>query len=781
MLRLIHRAQAEARFERPDGMPRLLHELLCARGIDSLDAAEQFLNPSIDQLHDPLLLGGMNDALSLIHRARSTGGVVCVFGDYDVDGVCATAILAVTLRQMGIDARSYIPSRHEEGYGLSDAAVEEIANWAQLLITVDCGITALDQVSLAQAHGMQVVVTDHHQPPEQLPDCAVINPLLDGYPFPSLCGAGVAWKVAMALDERIAMGYIDLAALATVADLVPLTQENRVIVSLGLHEMRKAPRPGVKALMDIAGVQQDTVDAGRIAYQMAPRLNAGGRLGDARRSMDLLTANALEKAVPLAEELEQENTERRAVEQQILEEAFAQMQGFDFANHRSIVLHGANWNVGVIGLAASRLVEKYHLPTVMLSGEGETLHGSCRSVPGVDIHEALSACESLLVRFGGHKQAAGLTIESSQLDAFRTALDRFITQSADPICFVPGEAYDLDAMLQDVDEHLVELLQRLEPFGMGNPGPLLLSTAKVDQVQTVGKQHDHLQLRLSDQNAQRRAIGFRMAANAPDVGETRRILYRPKLNTWNGHTSVQLELRALMPPEHEQALAQFAAQSDALLQSFLTQRLYNRAYAPNLGETIGNGDEQSALNRMMQSPCGTLLVFTDYDRLGAFLRNAQAVGGADRFDLMMGCWPKGELPQNAVCYAPIGQLPKGYSQLYCADAPCSLIPDRPPNCHQGSGAAWTKMVPDTDALRTLYRMLRDLASRPSYLKTIQGLVQSLEADGMLHGIQIATGLTILHDLKLIELSIDPPAMNLLPMHKCDPAGSPIYQYLHSIK
>ena len=386
MLRYERRLEAPTRFPRPEGMSPALHALLCARGVASAEDARAFLNPGPESLHDPFLLSDMARATARIRAALDAGETICVYGDYDVDGVSASAILCGYLKDRGADARVYLPSRHSEGYGLNEGAVRQIAGWAGLMVTVDCGVTSVELVALSKSLGLDVIVTDHHQPAEALPDCPVVNPLLAGYPFPHLCGAGVAWKLVQALSGDMAMDRVDIAALATVADVVPLTGENRIIVRLGLDAINARPRPGIAALIDAAGLSDKPVTSTSVAFQLAPRLNAGGRLGSAMRSLALVTETDPERAASQAMALEAENTRRRQVEAEILAEAEEMLKGFDFAAHRALILRGKGWNTGVIGLAASRLVEAYHYPVVLLSDDGEKLTGSCRSIEGVDIH-----------------------------------------------------------------------------------------------------------------------------------------------------------------------------------------------------------------------------------------------------------------------------------------------------------------------------------------------------------------------------------------------------------
>ena len=470
MRRKTQRGEAAASWARSEGMSELMHELLVRRGISSAEEAERFLHPAREQLHDPMLLSDMAEAVALIRTTRDEMRPVWVYGDYDVDGVSACAILSQALVLFGMDARTYIPSRHREGYGLNEAAVREIAREAgcpekrALLVTVDCGISCAKEVALAKELGLDVIVTDHHRPGDLLPECPVVNPLLKGYPFGYLCGAGVAFKLSCALlGWETASRFLDLAALATVADIVPLVDENRVLVFLGLQAINEHPRPGLQALIHSAGLRGRTISAGNIGFQLGPRLNASGRLGDARRALRLLTGTETGELNRIAQELEDENTERKQVEKRIVEEAHALMTHYDLLEHKILLLKGEGWNSGVIGLAASRLVSEYHYPTILLSAENGVCTGSCRSIPAVDIYAALCTCADLMIRFGGHRQAAGLTIEEKHVPELIERLDAYLREHTRPEDYIPEAEYDLELPLTLLYD---EEMQRAQADGL---------------------------------------------------------------------------------------------------------------------------------------------------------------------------------------------------------------------------------------------------------------------------------------------------------------------------
>lgn len=529
------------------GIPQRLLELLVDRGVDTQQKIDLYLHPKPDHLHDPMLMQDMNKAVEVIQDAIARNEEIVIFGDYDVDGVSATAILLTYLRKQGAKVGYYIPDRHGEGYGLNIAAVEQIATHAKLLITVDCGITCVEEVARAKALGMRVIVTDHHQLGPELPCCeAVLNPLLGNYPFRRLCGAGVAFKLVQALGGMDALESLwELAALATIADIVPLMGENRVIVTYGLKYMAKTRRPGLTALMESASVESRNVSAADVAFRMAPRINAGGRLALASRGVELLTTRKIDTAREIAAELDQDNTKRREIEIDIFNQADAlTRREIDFCRDRAIVVCGEGWNPGVIGLAASRLVEKYKWPTILLAQDGDVCVGSARSIPGVDIHKAMSTCRDLFVRFGGHAQAAGLTIERKNVDEFKRRLTKAILEQSAPEAFIPTEEYDLELELHEVTEELIDAFSSMQPTGFGNPAPVFcLRGVNTADVRQIGKEGAHLRMRLVSGSEMRNAIGFRMGERAKNMPEVIEAVVGLSINQWQDKRSVQCEIR----------------------------------------------------------------------------------------------------------------------------------------------------------------------------------------------------------------------------------------------
>lgn len=553
----------------------LLAALLYRRGVETSAQADAFLHPSLASLHSPALLGGMAAALALLAQARAEGWPTVVYGDYDVDGVCAAALLTEALRAYGLPAAPHVPLR-AEGYGLNLPAVEKLAGEYRLLITVDLGMTNAAEIERAQALGMRVIVTDHHQPGLlSCPADAVVNPLLNGYPFPRLCGTGVAYKLATALlGEAVAMQWLDLAALATVADIVPLLDENRVLVAHGLPRM--LARPGLAALAQVAGLTPPlSTDA--LGYQLAPRLNAAGRIADANAGVRLLLTRDPAEAERLARELNAANAERKRVEAETTAEAALQAEAHDFVGCRVLFVRGAGWHTGVVGLVAGRLNHRFGVPVCALSEENGVLHGSLRGVRGVNLARCLQTCDDLLTRYGGHEMAAGVTLPAENDQAFRLRLEHAVRLSADPEAFVPVQEYDLPLAFSAVDGALLDQLSQLAPFGCGNPAPVFLTPhAQLMRRRAVGAQGAHLQVSLRHEDRLLDGIAFGMGALAGRLPDAVDAAYTLARETYQGRQTIQCHVEALRPSPAAQAAALACAPEEsyhtALLRALLAEQ-----------------------------------------------------------------------------------------------------------------------------------------------------------------------------------------------------------------
>ena len=534
------------------GLPGWLSALLRARGVDTEEKARRFLSPSAEDLHDPFLLPGMEKAVALLKDAIARGKTIAVYGDYDADGVCACSILMEALHEEGASLAYYIPSRHTEGYGLNAEAVRALAEKCSLLVTVDCGITSVEETALARELGLTVIITDHHQPPEVLPDADVVmDPLLGSYPCPWLCGAGVALKLCQALQGPAgAEKRLDLAALATVADIVPLLGENRYIVREGMRRIETSSRPGLQALLKSSGLSMP-LKSDDLAYRLAPRINAAGRLGDAKLGVHLLLTPDPAKAEHIAGLLEQANRERQSLEREMTARAETQLADSDLSAAHVLLVSGEGWNPGLVGLTAGRLCEKYHLPAVALSIRGETASGSCRSIPGVNIYRMLTACADLLEHFGGHEQAAGLTVRTGNIPLLQERLEEVIAGTAPAECFLPSREYDLAVPFSAWTPDTLALLDQLEPTGCGNPAPLfLLESAEIQSLRRVGRDGSHLKLTLLDaEGALVDGIAFSQGEAAETGCMRLDLLYRPFLNEFRGRRTIEARIAAINPAE----------------------------------------------------------------------------------------------------------------------------------------------------------------------------------------------------------------------------------------
>lgn len=537
----------------PEAYPAWFAALLRARGIRSEAEARAFLSPSLAGLHDPFLMPDMAKAADLLREAVRRRDLVLVWGDYDADGVCSAAILLETLQELGALAKFHLPDRRREGYGLNADGVRKAAEaGVKLLVTVDCGISSVQEAALAKSLGMTVIITDHHELPETLPEAdAVLNPLLGGYPFPRLCGAGVALKIAQALQGLPGVEKrLDLAAIATVADIVPLQGENRVIVAEGLKRIASSPRPGLQALVRAAGLTPP-ITAMDLAFRLGPRLNAAGRLEGAAQAVTLLTRAQEPVAGQMAAKLDDLNAARQKQEMALVTAAQEQLaRDFSPERDRVLVVAGEGWNPGLIGLAAGRLCKQYTLPAIVLSvREDGTAVGSCRSIPGVHIFALLSRCADLLVRFGGHAQAAGLTVEISALPALKSRLNGILLEETDPSVFVPSAEYDLVRQAGSWTEQDLRLLDQLEPTGCGNPPPVFLQPgAGLVSGRRVGSEGAHWKLRLRDADGfEVDGIAFNLGPDSERIGPRFDALYVPVRNTFGGRTRIEARIEAVSP------------------------------------------------------------------------------------------------------------------------------------------------------------------------------------------------------------------------------------------
>jgi single-stranded-DNA-specific exonuclease len=564
-----HDADRIARLEQAAGISPIVAQLLISRGVYDHEQARTFLDVKLTGLRDPDLLPGASEAADRIHAAVRSRRKIVVYGDYDADGMTGTAILFSCLKLLGADVSYYVPNRMEEGYGLSCEALQTLAErGASLVVSVDCGITSVEQAALCRELGLELIVTDHHEFSSQLPAAAaIVHPRLPGhrYPFGGLCGAGVALKVAWAICQRASeakrvseplrnflMSAVGLAAIGTVADIVPLLDENRILVRHGLNSLRAAPPLGLAVLMKVAGLsEKPCLSSEDIAFTIAPRLNAAGRFGQAQLAIELLTTDSRERAQQLAEYIHELNGSRESLERSIQIAAARQIkEQFDGEGDSALVLASCDWHVGVIGLVAGRLAEKYHRPVALIALDKLGIKpgiGSARSPNGLHLHAALSACSEHLLGFGGHAAAAGLKIEESRIDAFRAAFCEYSGSESSGAVKLGEIRIDAEGPFCQLTLETVRHIQSLEPFGCGNPRPVLCATGVrlAEPPKRIGSGERHLSLKLLQQQTKMRCVAFvcgewhdELAA----ITEPLDIAYKPVINDYRGRQSVEIQL-----------------------------------------------------------------------------------------------------------------------------------------------------------------------------------------------------------------------------------------------
>jgi len=463
----------------------ILAELLIQRDVNSFFEAKSYFRPNLESIHDPYLMSDMEKAAARVIDAITNNEKICVYGDYDVDGTCSASLMYQFLKELDASVYVYIPQRLTEGYGLSFGGIDSIKNDnVDLIISVDCGITAVEEIDYANKFGIDTIICDHHQPKEILPNAyAILDPLKPGceYPFKYLSGAGVAFKLARAVAYRfgkkdMVFKYLDLVALAGAADIVPLTDENRILVRAGIEQINSNPRPGIKALIKIARMHPGNLSAGQIVFTIAPRINAVGRLGDANRAVELFNTDDYVEAEKLARVLESENLERRKIDEVTFSHAIEMVKDMeDFDNKLGIVLHHESWHPGVVGIVASRIVEKYYRPAIMLTTIDGVAKGSARSIPGFNIYEAIEECKELVIQFGGHKAAAGLEIEVDKIEEFRKRFNEILKVNLNNDDIIPEIKIDSKISLCEITPKFIRVLEQFAPFGPGNMRPIFLA------------------------------------------------------------------------------------------------------------------------------------------------------------------------------------------------------------------------------------------------------------------------------------------------------------------
>lgn len=578
-----HDASQVQHLHQSGGIAPVVAQLLVSRGISDIAAAERFLDARMSDLRDPELLPGLESAARRVHEATRAGKKITIFGDYDADGMTSTAILLRGLRVLNADVDFYVPSRIDEGYGLNTTALEALAErGTNLVITVDCGIASLEEAAKARQLGMEIIITDHHEMLETLPPADnIVHPGLPGhdYPFLGLCGAGVAFKLiwrvcqlqsnSKRVSDRLRnylLSAMGLAAIGTVADVVPLVDENRVLVRHGLKTLKATPTIGIEALMRVAGVdKRPELSAEDIAFMMAPRLNAAGRLGKGEMGIELLSTDSYDRAEELARHIDELNATRMTVEREITQAARdqAKEQFCPIEDQPALVLAGRGWHPGVIGIVAGRLSDQFYRPTIVISQDeqgNDLAMGSGRSIPGFNLNKALHHCRQHLVKHGGHAAAAGLRVSDDKISDFRTAFCEYVASQLTADDYTPHLQIDAEASLSMLTLKVVKQLEKMAPFGQDNRRPTLCArgVSLGNQPKRMGRGEKHLSVMLEQNEVRLRAVAFNQGDWADTMqahGGSFDIAYRPVLNEFNGRRSVELHLVDWKPAERVRNVA----------------------------------------------------------------------------------------------------------------------------------------------------------------------------------------------------------------------------------
>lgn len=536
--------------------------LLIQRDIHTPEDAHAFFNPSLDDLHDPFLMRDMDKAVVRIQQALGDGEKILVYGDYDVDGTTAVALMYSYLRSLGAQCGYYIPDRYKEGYGISFAGVDYAAeNNFPLIIALDCGIRSHDKVKYASEKNIDFIICDHHRPAASIPDAvAVLDPKRSdcSYPFDELCGCGIGFKLVQALHQssgenfETIIPFLDLVAVAIGADIVPVTGENRILAYYGLRQINSAPRPALKALFAVAGLKKE-VNITDLVFTAAPRINAAGRVDHGKGAVELLISEDAARATETAKALNENNNDRRLLDKTITAHAMQMiLEDVRYESRKSTVVYHPEWHKGVVGIVASRLIEKWYKPTIVLTGSDGKVTGSARSVRDFDVHDAIEACSDLLIQFGGHKYAAGVTLAPENVDSFIARFDEAVTARITEEQLIPATEIDMEISLSQIDMNFCRELKKFAPFGPGNMNPVFLTRDVADRgwARIVGE--NHLKCDIIDPSNRNHfigAIGFNLGEFLPYTtkGKTFSACYSVEENHWNGNVSVQLALKDLAP------------------------------------------------------------------------------------------------------------------------------------------------------------------------------------------------------------------------------------------
>jgi single-stranded-DNA-specific exonuclease len=782
-------------------------QLLTNRRIKTADEARAYLYPTFDELHNPFKLADMDKAVERIHRAISRGEKICIYGDYDTDGTTATALLLNTFRQMDVLVDYYIPNRFGEGYGLSEDTVEKIhqKNDAKLLITVDCGITAVKEIALANKLGLDVIVTDHHQPEaEQPPAYALISPKISGneYPYTELAGVGLAFKLAQGLidDKAFLESLLDLVALGTVVDMASLTGENRILSRLGLAELDKRERPGVHALCEAAGHKIDTpLDGYALSFKLGPRINAAGRMDTAHKVVDLFTTDSEDVATRIASELNQANQRRQELEKQIQDQALEIIEKEIDDDTVGIVAASDKWNEkaqGVVGIVAARLMQTFYKPAVVLAIDGDEATGSGRCIEGMNLANSFVACTELLVKHGGHQAAAGLTLKTKNIPKFRKAFNEYASEHLTEEALQPKLDLEFETRFSLLTLETLKELEQFEPFGKNNPVPYFgTRRVKVNGVPTqMGKEKNHLRMFVSDGTVKRCAIDWRagdklITFRHPNMSLN--IAFSPQINEWQGTRSVQLILEdwEIHPEGRDMNWDVFPKLSDESSVKLVDKRNVNKKnYLLNLLAR----EESCIIYVRDEEMLDLLLTKLLPDSIEGIARHTEATPEAEAAALLKQL-ENGELRTivSSNTFSRLGAFPFVKHVVFCHLAPsqdlffkrCESAFVTPETSYlhfiysdtdEAEMHNWiSKKYPTGDELRQLYGSIRAVIQSNG----TEGYPEAEILKGELGALStLQTGLTIFEELQFIERHGQPGSklVKLLSGQKSDLSRSPTY-------
>ncbi|MCR5612005.1 MAG: single-stranded-DNA-specific exonuclease RecJ [Clostridiales bacterium] len=665
----------ETEADRNQAFLPIVMRALRARGIVTEEDRKRFMFPDISVLRDPYDLPNMDKAVERIEKAVESGESICIYGDYDVDGICATTILLHYLLSIGAEVSYRIPSRKDEGYGISEKAIDALYEaGVTLIITVDNGISATKEIAYARDLGIDVIVTDHHIPPEDIPECtAVVCHTIAGDAYPNyLCGAGTALKLIQALGGvEAAKDYIFLAGVATVADVVPLLDENRFFVKYALEALNKGECClGMRMLLDSLSSTKKPYSVYTISYGIAPKLNASGRMGDASLGVELFMTEDEEEAARIISQLSEMNEQRQAEEQSILNEAIKMVEELDVSDKHVIVLASDKWNPGVIGIAASRLAELYNRPTVLFSEYYDIYKGSSRSIEGINIHDALKANADLFLRFGGHAKAAGVSMEKSMFKKCADALEEYFANNCSPDLFVPRRCYEFDEDFGEITMELTRQLEMLSPFGEGNPCPVFhVSNVSPFHIKRFGCDGQHLRMDLRQGRSSFESVYFCGGSSFESImrAESISLLYSPTVNNWNGSENLQMRIISVRP-DLPRCTSRF-------LKSNMTW--FYEAFLHGQTKTESGGTLPDVypgkVSTLVKSTFAGLLVLVFSVECAENVMRELASENAENFEVYFGNVPEGVFAGNVVLLAPnMDRLPqKGFNRILFADEPYS--------------------------------------------------------------------------------------------------------------